>query len=173
MRRHVTPLPYEPHRWVDEVPDVALANMRVWSTAAAVHREPAAVALATDLLVRIDQPDRGPLPPAVRPAENLLFEDLAYAIADLDHLRRTSAATAAITAIFGSATRKEVRNICQGCSDTVIGQPPNRAALRARIISRLQRQSANATDQAWGMLHGHDDPDLAAALRVSGEDVAA
>ncbi|GJE74331.1 hypothetical protein [Methylorubrum suomiense] len=158
MRREITTTPYQPHRWVDELPDTALANYGVWRDQA-FRCEGDAQGLAYRLDTHVFGCDnRGARIAELWPADKL-FEDLAVGIfrTETDKLRRK-----ALVAIFGSAAEQDVWDLIQDCVE-LPGTPEGAYDLQDRICARIDHGTFNDADLAWVQ--------AAAARQVTDEDL--
>ena len=115
MRRQTTETPYQPHRWVDELPDTAWANYAVWRDQA-FRCEGNGQRLAYRLDAHVfDCDNRGARIAELRPADRM-FEDLAagiYRLATEDCVARLEA----IVEIFGSKAKWDVWEIVSNAKD--------------------------------------------------------
>jgi hypothetical protein len=140
METEISTIPYEPHRYVDELPATARSSFAVWTDSVARGDEDAvALALKLDVVVMKPDPDR----PAVKVVrrEGTLFEDVAVGISAL---QTYTAQEAAALVIFGSLTVGEVRDLIEAVMES-----DEARNLRARVLYRVDHGTFNATDVAW------------------------
>ncbi|WP_449409687.1 hypothetical protein [Methylobacterium komagatae] len=158
MRREITETPYQPHRYVDELPDTALANFGVWRDSL-LRGDADALALASSLCTDVFlKDDFGARVPELRDASSM-FESVAtgiYRTADYD------ARLAAIVAIFGSAAKRDVWFLVRDYVDET-STPELDHDLKGRILCRVENGTHNAADLAW--------IEAAAARQVTDDDM--
>ncbi|MET7242926.1 hypothetical protein ABZT49_06115 [Methylobacterium sp. EM32] len=146
MRREITTTPYQPHRWVDELPDTAWANFGVWRDQA-FRCEGNGQRLAYRLDAHVfDCDNRGARIAQLRPADRM-FEDLAagiYRLATED----CGARMEAIVEIFGSEAKWDVWEIIVAYMEEP-EMPEHFRNLQGRIIDRIESGRWNDADLAW------------------------
>lgn len=126
--------PYEPHRYVDELPATAWANLAVWIDSVRRHdHEPKALAYTLDVDV-------------ARPVADL-FKDVAAGILKLQNPKSQAVA---IRVIFGSLAEREVIDIIQDLAEEADPEMPTAFHnLQGRILFRIGRGTFNDLDLAW------------------------
>ncbi|BAQ47665.1 hypothetical protein [Methylobacterium aquaticum] len=158
MRRQTSTTPYQPHSYVDELPNTAWANYGVWRDSL-LRGDTDAHALAYGLDAHVFETDaRGARIPVLRNPPTL-FEDLAvgiYRTADYE------ARLAAIVAIFGSSAQRDVWFLIKDCVEER-DMPAEFHDLQGRILCRVESGTHNAADLAW--------IEAAAARQVTDDDM--
>lgn len=137
--------PYEPHSYVDEIPDVAVTSVLSWARAVDA-REPGAIELASSLaLERYDGEALASLS-----ADDLMSRIFMGLIQDPPPI----GPWAAIQRIFGDEGTPAVLDIYDAWEEdhSVGEQPP--AGLEARIRERVASGVHNAADLRWLAQHG-------------------
>lgn len=143
--------PYEPHSYVEELPETARANFAVWIDSI-VRGDRDAHALAEKLKVNVVAPD--PFHPGrfITLHQGLLFKDVALGIT---WLKDYTAQKAAKLAIFGSIASRSVTDVIEAVIEAVTDYPdafvnsrPPRD-LQQRILFRFDCGTFNDLDLAW------------------------
>ncbi|MCJ2090348.1 hypothetical protein MKK88_30830 [Methylobacterium sp. E-005] len=137
--RRVTEIPYEPHRYADELPNTAWANALVWDSRVRAGDEDA-LALARDLglgSASLPGPDR--------------IDALLYGVAlGVAALLDGKAQEKAIVAVFGSHGMRDVHALFEAIGDDPLVDDEARATfLQERILGRVEWGRHNDADVAW------------------------
>lgn len=144
MRREITETPYVPHRYVDELPDTALANFGVWRDSL-LRGDADAHALAYGLDAHVFETDaRGARIPVLRNPPTL-FEDVLVGI---HYTKDPDARHRAIVGIFGSVAARDVSILANDFVLEQDGADEDRD-LQGRILCRIESGHWNDADLAW------------------------
>lgn len=144
MEREITFLPYSPHSYVNELPDVAWAGLDAWQ-AKVIDGDIAAQAQAYDLDVTVTQRDYSGARTNRRRDPAALFFDLALAIY---RTGSNDARLAVIEDVFGAVAKRDVWFLIK---DAVEEQDMTSDLhdLEGRIMCRIESGHWHATDLAW------------------------